>query len=320
MDDYPRAAARLTAWLDAHFDMDGRCLASPDEARFYPKAPYLLQLAGLRTKAAAAARFAFEHFIDACGDMVSEDPLENRVYDMGWLLLGAVGLEQFGLAGVLADRLCQLQDTASGGVMLPDADAGEEAAEVCFSGCVGMALVAAGRLPHAQRLADRLIALLAAQPDERRFYNRFRRDGTVIERPAAGAWDKVYDLDQEEQRPASFATVVNALVWVARATRRHAYLAAARRYVDLVYSHRLDPAHFGRATKFGWAMLNLRQDTGDEDLLARARQLGDVLVEQQCPDGLWDPRPGGNSDVPAHVRLSYSSDCAMTVLSLAQLR
>ena len=46
--------------------------------------------------------------------------------------------------------------------------------------------------------------------------------------------------------------------------------------------------------------------------------LGDVLVRHQCADGLWHPRPGDHADAPAHVRLSYSSDCAMTVLALAQ--
>ncbi len=122
-----------------------------------------------------------------------------------------------------------------------------------------------------------------------------------------------------EPRPATFATVVNPLVGVGGATRDTGSFAAARRYVDLVYSHREDPAWFGRTTKFGWSMLNLREDTGDEDLLHRAKSIGDALVELQCDDGLWDPRPGDGQDAPPYVRLSYSSDCAMTVLALAQL-
>ena len=319
MNEYQHAAVRLRTWLDDHFDREGRCTIDPQEARFYIKAPYLLHMAGLRAKGAAAARFALENFIDERGDMVSDEALENRIYGMGWLLLGAMGLEQCGLVRVLADRLSQRQDPDCGGVFLPDEEAGEELAEVCFSGGVGMALAVAGRIEPAQRMADCFVALLDAQPDERRYYNRFRRDGTVVPRPAAGAWDKMYDLDRDEQRPANFATVVNTLVWVGRATRDNGYFAAARRYVDLVYRHRLDPANFGRATKFGWAMLNLRQDTGDADLLVRAQQLGEVLLEQQSEDGLWHPRPGDNADAPAYARLSYSSDCAMTVLALAQV-
>ena len=72
-----------------------------------------------------------------------------------------------------------------------------------------------------------------------------------------------------------------------------------------------------RATKFGWAMLNLYDDAGGEDLPANTRRLGDVLVAQQSDDGLWHPRPGPEADAPAHVRLSYLSNCAMTVLALA---
>ena len=79
-----------------------------------------------------------------------------------------------------------------------------------------------------------------------------------------------------------------------------------------------DPAQFGRATKFGWSLLNLYEETGEEELLQRARLLGDVLIAHQREDGLWDPRPGNGADAPAYLRLSYSSDCAMTILVLAQ--
>ncbi len=318
MGDYQRAAEKVRGWLDLHFDADGRCILDPDDARFYSKAPYLLHAAGLRAKGARAAQWAFKHFIDGSGDLVGPGAQENRLYAMGWLLLGAVAVERFDLAQVLGDRLCQLQDGASGGMLLEDEDAGEEVAEVCFSGGVGMALAAAGRTEAARRMADCFAALLDEQPEAGRYYNRFRCDGSVVARPASGAWEKMYDLELDEQRPANFATVVNALVWVGRATRERGYFAAARRYVDLVYSHRLDPARFGRATKFGWAMLNLYADSGEDDLLQKARHLGDVLVEHQGQDGLWDPRPETGEDAPPFLRLSYSSDCAMTVLALAQ--
>ena len=319
MDDYRRAAEKVKGWLDAHFDLDGRCRINPDDGRFYPKAPYLLNAAGLRAKGGRAARWALDRFVDEKGDFTGLGDPENRLYAMGWLLLGAVAVERFDLVRVLAQRLGQLQDGASGGMVLMDRDAGEEVGEVCFSGGVGMALASAGRTEQARLMADRFAALLDIQPRPGRYYNRFRRDGSVVDRPAAGEWEKMYDLERGEQRPANFATVVNTLVWVGRATRQPRYRAAARRYVDLVYNHRLDPARFGRATKFGWSLINLYEDSGEEDLLHKARRLGDVLVEHQCEDGLWHPRPGPVEDAPAHVRLSYSSDCAMTILALAQL-
>ena len=58
MDDYRRAAEKVEMWLDAHFDSAGRCTIEPHEGPFYPKAPYLLNAAGLRTKGARAARWA----------------------------------------------------------------------------------------------------------------------------------------------------------------------------------------------------------------------------------------------------------------------
>ena len=319
MSSYQDAADKTRQWLDAHFDTEGHCVLAPTDVRFYPKAPYLLTMAGLRAKGARVAKVVSQRFLDECGDLTGPATygLDNRVYGLGWLALGATVVERFDLAERVASRLAARQDPHSGGILLPDADAGEEVAEACFSGGAGMGLAAAGKLKAARLMADRFVSLLDAQPQPGRFYNRFRSDGSVVPRPAAGEWDKMYDLDLPEQRPANFATVVNALVWVGRATGEDRYFQAAGRYVDFVYRHRLDPAQFGRATKFGWAMLQLYEDTGDERLLQRARQLGDVLVRQQSDDGLWNPRPVVPGDVPAPLRLSYSSDCAMTVLALA---
>ena len=317
MNPYQQAAAKIRSWLEAHFDDEGQYVLDPEEARFYPKAPYLLNASGLRFKGARAARRVNQCFIDAHGDFAGPGARENRVYAMGWLALGALMVERFDLAHTLACRLSEWQDPSSGGIVLPDADAGEEVAEVCFSGGVGMAFAATGHLEEARLMADRFVALLDSQPDPRRFYNRFRRDGSVVTRPAAGEWKKMYDPEMEEQRPANFATVINTLVWTGRALREPHYFTAARRYVDQVYQHRLDPAQFGRATKFGWSLLNLYEETGEAALLQRARHLGDVLVAHQSDDGLWDPRPGNGADPPAYLRLSYSSDCAMTILALA---
>jgi hypothetical protein len=192
-------------------------------------------------------------------------------------------------------------------------------ADVQASGGAGMGLIAAGKTEAARRLADRLATLIDAQPEPRCFYTRFRPDGSVFPHKNNAELRKAYDLDEDEQRPANFAPLLNTLVWVGRATREPGYFRETRRYVDLVYSHARDPAQFGRATKFGWAMLNLYQETGDPDLLQRAQALGEVLLARQGDDGLWTPEPGNQVNAPRHARLSYSADCAMTVCALAGL-
>lgn len=319
MTSFGEAAQKTRAWLEANFDRDGRCRIDPADARYYPKTPYLMTMAGMREQGARVAQQVMAQFVGDAGELASPAPLENRIYAMGWLVLGATVTERFDLANILADRLEHYQDRQSGGIVLPDADAGEEVAEVCFSGGAGMAFAAAGRLEAARKMANTFEALIVEQGAAGCFYNRFRRDGSVLARKAGGEWEKAYDLQGDEQRPANFATVVNALVWTARALREKGYLQAARRYVDLVYRHRRDPAQFGRATKFGWSMLNLHAETGDSDLLERAREMGEVLVAKQSPDGLWNPQPGDVEDAPAFARLAYSADCAMTVCALANL-
>lgn len=315
------SAAKMRHWLDTHFDSDGRCVIDPSDSRYYSKAPYLLALAGLRAKGARVARYVQERFITPDGDLTGPDAFgaENRLYGAGWLAFGAVATERFDLARTIATRLAARQDPECGGFLIPDAEAGEPVAEVCFSAGAGMGLAVAGWVREAVLLADRLVLMLDAQAASPRYYNRFRRDGSIVDRPAAGAWQKLYDLDLDEQRPANFATVVLHLVWTARLTGKRRYLDSARGYVDYVYRHRLDPAHFGRATKFGYAMLQLYDDTQDPILLDRARHLGDVLVTHQSDDGLWDPRPLSGTPAAQHERLAASADCACTIFTLEQI-
>ncbi len=319
MNEFQTAVAKTRSWLNRHFDGNGVSVIDPNDARYYMKTPYLLNTVGLREKGARVAKQVLDHFVAPDGELILPGQIGNRLYFMGWLALGASMVERFDLAEIMGDRLAQFQDPGSGGMVLHDEDAGEEVADVLISGGVGMGLVAAGKIDNARLMADRFVALLDSQPEQDRFYNRFRRDGSVVAKVSGDEWEKMYDLRADEQRPAILATVVNTLVWVGRVTREPGYFDAARRYVDFVYSHRLDPAQFGRATKFGWSMLNLYEETGDEDLLGHARHLGEVLLAHQAEDGLWYPRPGDNSDAPSWYRLSYSSDCTMTVAALAAL-
>jgi hypothetical protein len=319
MKSFHDAVAKLRAWLELNFDATGLCAIDPEDSRYYYKTPYLMTMAGMRSRGGRVARQVMEKFVEENGELKSAAALANRVYAMGWLALGATVAERFDLANLIADRLEHYQDSRCGGIVLADEDAGEEVAEVCFSGGAGMALAAVGRLQSARLMCDTFRALIDEQGSAGCFYNRFRRDGSVLARKAGGDWEMAYNLQEEEQRPANFATVVNALVWTGRGLRQPAYFAVARRYVDLVYRHRRNPAHFGRSTKFGWSMLNLYEETGDPDLLQRASELGEVLVARQSDDGLWNPQPGDVADGPAWSRLAYSSDCAMTVCTLANL-
>jgi hypothetical protein len=45
---YREAAARVGAWLEAHFDAGGNCTIDAERAQLYPKAPYLLTMVGKR--------------------------------------------------------------------------------------------------------------------------------------------------------------------------------------------------------------------------------------------------------------------------------
>jgi hypothetical protein len=86
------------------------------------------------------AKYVLERLVDEKGNLTGPAGfgVDQRVYGMGWLTYGAVATERFDLASILAGRLEEMQDPQCGGWVLPDADAGEEVAEVCFSAGAGM--------------------------------------------------------------------------------------------------------------------------------------------------------------------------------------
>jgi hypothetical protein len=244
---------------------------------------------------------------------------KNHAYGCAWLALGATILERFDLAECLGEYLVNLQNPGPGGIFFPDGEDGEERAEVCFSAGIGMGFAATGRNEALRRVADWLRLMIEEQAGAECYFNRCRRDGTIVREPAAGVWHKNYDLRADQQRPANYATVVAALVWASRRLRDKSYLATAGQYVDLVYNHQSDPSHFTFASKFGWAMLTLYEDTGNDDLQQRAVRLGRVHLERQEADGLWSTPGMIENPVPAFARLSYACDCAATVCALALL-
>lgn len=71
MNAYQHAAEKTRVWLDSHFDAAGDCVIDAADSQYYYKAPYLLTMAGLRSKGAWVAKH------------IPEFTQENRVYAMG---------------------------------------------------------------------------------------------------------------------------------------------------------------------------------------------------------------------------------------------
>jgi len=315
MRQFQAAADKMRTWFDRHFDSQGVFALAPDNPICYFKAPYVMAYMGLRAKGACVAKYTGEQFLDANGDLTgsSDFTIQTRLYGMGWLALGASTTGRYDVAQLVAQRLVERLDPQCGAYVLPDQELEENAGDLQTSGGAGMGLVPAGRLDAAQRLAQRFASHIINQPEPRRMYRKFRRDGSVV------ATGRAYELDVDQQGPAGLAPLVLMLVWLGRATRDRRYFAIANEYVEFVYSSKFDPANFARSSKFGWAMVELYQDTGDRRLLERAVRMGEVLVGWQSADGMWDPRPVGPGSDTVRGRINYSEDCGMTVLSLAAL-
>ena len=320
MDDFERSIEKFRNWLNRNFDGTGHYVRDPGNSRYYMKLPYIFHMLGEKTKGARVAQYVLENFIDSSGRLDTPGLTDEvRFYYMGWLALGAAMVERFDLVESVANCLTELQDPQSGVILVHEDDTGEEIGDLCFSAGAGMGIVAAGKTEQAQMLAERLAAVVKAQLGERRMFTRFRGDGSVVARVKDHPRDvRFYDLDKREpQVPVYFATTLNMLIWTSRLTRDNQYLLTAQQLLDFVYSDDRDVAQSYRATKLGWSMLNLYEDTADENILGRAKRMGEAHVSRQSEDGIWDP--DGKPNLPQHERLDYSADCAVTLCALANL-
>ena len=126
MKSFHDAVAKLRDWLERNFDAVGLCAIDSEDSRYYYKTPYLMTMAGMRSRGGRVARQILEKFVAEDGELKSAAALANRVYAMGWIALGAVVAERFDLAHLMADRLEHYQDGRCGGIVLADEDAGEE--------------------------------------------------------------------------------------------------------------------------------------------------------------------------------------------------
>ena len=104
-DRYATSRDRVRQWLSERFGEDGRFVEAPDHGGAYFKAPYLAAACGDRSLGARIARFVSERLVDGDGEYRVDMPLENRIYAMGWLALGAAVTERYELASAMAEAL-----------------------------------------------------------------------------------------------------------------------------------------------------------------------------------------------------------------------
>ena len=240
MKSFHDAVAKLRDWLERNFDAVGLCAIDSEDSRYYYKTPYLMTMAGMRSRGGRVARQILEKFVAEDGELevggsswptgsTPWDGSPSERYRGGAIRSGppdgrpprtpirtAAAAASFSRTRTPARRWRRSASRVAPAWPWRRSDA-----------CTPPASCAT---PSG--------TLIDEQESAPCFYNRFRRDGSVLARKAGGDWEMAYDLGEEEQRPANFATVVNALVWAGRGLRQPDYFAVARRYVDLVYRHR----------------------------------------------------------------------------------
>jgi hypothetical protein len=311
-------AARLIDWLAGDYDASGTSRSAPGNIQFYYKLPAVFATAGRRSLGLRVLEQAIARFFKSGRFVLDDDPIAAPWigYLGGWLAWGAAMLGRFDVARQTIDSVIHLQDRtyggfvhSSGGVMVQDTERTSAAA----MGCVW-----AMQLDHAQAAAGFLkYALKAQAAPDREFHTYIDLEGKL--HPDVSDRNACFRSDDDQARPALFATTVAFLVWLGRATGREDLLDLAARYMGVVNANRHDPARLPLATKTGWAALLLARHRCAPAMNEFAYRCGAAILERQLSNGSisFDGVP----DVPkpvAPVWLNgWGCDAALTLTAIA---
>jgi hypothetical protein len=312
-------ATHLVDWLASEYDDSGASRSAPDNVQFYYKLPAVMFLAGrhglaLRLLDQAEARFYRAGHFDIESDPVAA-PWAG--YLGGWLSWGAAQLGRFDLARNTIESFAHLQNKQYGG--FTHGGGNEILQDTERTSAAAMGCVWAGRIEQASSAARFLEYALQTQPaPDREFCAYVDIEGKV--RPDYSDRNAYYRFDDDQARPALFATTVAFLVWLGRSTGREDMYDLAARYMKVVMSNRCNPARLPLATKTGWSAMLLARHRSFPELMEFAFDNGQAILERQLPDGSisFD----SVADIPKPVDRvwlnGWGCDAALTLLALSE--
>ena len=326
------AADRCLDFLARQIDDRGRHKELPDDADLHYKLPYVFNYGGRRDLALRVLDHLETNLIeedgyfrDAGPDAPSTqylysggwDPSTHFTYASGWLAWSSAAMGRFDLARLFARRAMVEQDPQWGGFWR-ESELGR-VQWLLNSSSAAAGFAAAGEVEAAKKSADYMLRLLDRQPDlTKGCYLNLGPDGEVVTALGSDPTLNFYDLDGPA-RPGFFTTVIAGLVWTGRQTGDSSHFNTARRYVDIVLSHRNHPERMSRASKSAWAILQLHTHRPDRAFPDYAAGVGRRLLELQMPDGSIDvsESPGFEGRVPGSRTFSATCDWVLTAIALA---
>lgn len=286
------SARRGMTWILAQQRADGAFCASEDGIGSYYKVPCALALAGEWITAHRLLTWSATHHLTPEGDFraperKAHEPIHDAwpVYANAWLIQGAQQVGRWDLAQKGMAYLARWQAPQGGYYALDGDRKFLEPVNVAWG---GLAALTTGYLTEARLAGDRLVHMVALQPDLTRFYYRMDDSGNLMTTVPAGT-ELAYYVDARKTKQIYYNPGI-ALIFLCRlygATAIERYLQAAK--VILAFTNRCaaDVYRFPPSGKLGLGCALLYGLSGDTQARQAALKVGAYLVETQGSDGVW---------------------------------
>jgi hypothetical protein len=293
--EYWVRALRGSQWLVERQNPDGswKDLAEPKVDAFY-KGSWPLLLTGQPAAAHRLLNYTRQQFMTAGGDFVPRGhPWHTGVhylYANAYFITGGMVAGRYDIAMPATGFLLSQQDAEHGGFYSRRTEAGHrELCDTMSAGAAGMALLAAGQIEAARRVAGFLSRMIELQPDPAtRFYTTVEADGRLgTEMQEEGeAWWRIIDTQTGNQCWYAVGLPFAFLIRLAEATGSSQHRDLAQWYFDF-QTRCVDPWDGGSSGKAGWGCAMLYRITGETQYRDIALHIADRIAGRQNADGGW---------------------------------
>jgi hypothetical protein len=315
-------ALRGSQWLVEHQNPDGSWigLSDPQVDAFY-KGSWALTLTGQPTAVQRSLNYARQHFLTADGDFVPRGhPWHTNVhyvYANVYFIIGSMMAGRYEVAMPAVRFLLSQQDPDHGGVYSRRTETGQkELCDTMSAGAAGVALLAAGQMDAARRVAGFLAHIVDLQPAaDDRFYTTVEADGQLgTQIKEAEAFWRIVDTHTENQCWYAVGLPFAFLIRLAEATGESRYRDLAQWYFDFQLRC-VDPWDGGSSGKAGWGCAMLYRITGETRYRDVAFHVANNIMGWQDADGGWASlgKGYGETDEPALTNADFDATSEFTL-------
>jgi hypothetical protein len=281
-------------WLVKHQHADGSWmgLSDPQVDAFY-KGSWPLILTGQPAAAHRMLNYTRQHFMTAEGDFIPRGhPWHTNVhyvYANVYFIIGSMVAGRYEVAMPAVRFILGLQDPDHGGLYSRRPQAGhKEFCDTMSAGAAGAALLAAGQMDAALRVAGFLSHIVELQPaPDDRFYTTIQAGGQLgTEFEDDQIFWRVVDTRIENQCWYAVGLPFAFLIRLAEATGKARHRDLAQWFFDF-QTRCVDPWDGGSSGKAGWGCAMLYRITGDKQYRDIALHIAGNIMDRQNADGGW---------------------------------